>query len=49
MQALDALNARFGRGTITFGTTGREKQAWGMKREFHSPRYTTQWGEVLRV
>ena len=49
MQAIDALNGRFGRGTVTFGSTGREKQVWGMRREFHSPRYTTQWAELLRI
>ncbi len=42
MQALDALNPWFGRGTAVYGVTGREKQAWSMKREFHSPRYTTR-------
>ena len=41
MQALDALDRRCGRGMVTFGATGRERQGWGMKREFHSPRHTT--------
>ena len=49
MKALDALNARFGRGTVVYGLGGRDRQPWNMKRDFHSPRYTTQWGEVLRV
>ena len=48
MQALDALNARFGRGTVGFGTAG-ERQPWGLRREFISPRYTTVWDELLRV
>jgi DNA polymerase V len=48
MQALDALNARFGRGTVAIGVAG-QKQGWTLRREFHSPRYTTHWGELLRV
>ncbi len=49
MQALDALNKRFGRGTVTFGATGRERPGWRIKREFDSPRYTAQWAELLCV
>ncbi len=48
MKALDALNARFGRGTVAFGTA-RKRQPWGLRREFISPRYTTVWDELLRV
>ena len=47
--AIDALNARFGRGTVAFGTAG-ERQTWGLRRrEFISPRFTTVWNELLRV
>jgi hypothetical protein len=48
MRAIDPLNARFGRGTIGFGTAG-ERQAWSLRREFASPRFTTDWHELLRV
>jgi DNA polymerase V len=48
MAAIDALNARYGRGAVAFGTAG-ERQAWGLRREFISPRYTTVWDELLRV
>jgi DNA polymerase V len=48
MRAIDALNGRYGRGTVGFGTAG-ERQAWGLRREFISPRYTTMWDELLRV
>ena len=48
MAALDALNARYGRGTIAFGTAG-ERQRWALRREFISPRYTTVWDDLLRV
>jgi hypothetical protein len=48
MRSVDQLNARFGRGTIGFGTVG-ERQVWGLRREFISPRYTKDWNELLRV
>jgi DNA polymerase V len=48
MRAIDQLNVRSGRGTIGFGTAG-ERQAWNLRREFISPRYTTDWNELLRV
>jgi len=46
MRALDALNARYGRGTVTIGTAG-QRHGWALRREFSSPRYTTEWGEPL--
>jgi hypothetical protein len=46
MRALDALNARYGRGTVTIGTAG-QRHGWALRREFSSPRYTTEWGELL--
>jgi DNA polymerase V len=48
MRAIDQLNARFGRGMIGFGTAGK-RHAWSLRREFISPRYTTEWNELLRV
>jgi DNA polymerase V len=48
MKAIDALNTRYGRGTISFGTAG-ERQAWALRREFISPRYSTVWEELLSV
>lgn len=48
MAAIDALNRRYGRGTVAFGTSG-EAQGWTLRREFISPRYTTVWNELLRV
>jgi DNA polymerase V len=48
MCAIDQLNARFGRGTVGFGTAG-ERHGWKLRREFISPRYTTEWNELLRV
>ena len=48
MQALDALNAKFGRGTVTFASMGR-KPGWKLRTDFISPRYTTAWEDLLSV
>lgn len=48
MRAVDLLNREHGRGTISYATAGRT-QAWKLRSEFHSLRFTTRWGELLRV
>lgn len=44
--AADAINARFGRGTVFFASEGA-KRPWQMKRAMLSGRPTTQWNEIL--
>ena len=46
LRAIDSLNRRFGRDTVTYGATGT-RRAWKLRREFASPRYTTAWDELL--
>jgi DNA polymerase V len=48
MKALDSLNAYYGRGTLTYASSGR-RQAWKLRRDHISPRYTTCWEEILAV
>ena len=48
MRALDALNARFGRGTVTYASMGRQP-GWKLRTDFISPRYTTVWDDLLTV
>ena len=48
MSAIDALNGRYGRGAVGFGSVG-DRQVWSLRRGFISPRYTTVWEELLRV
>ena len=48
MTALDALNLRYGRGTVLLassGLAGRER-AWEMKQARLTPGYTTCWAEM---
>lgn len=46
MQAVDRLNAKYGRDTVTFAATG-SRQGWQLRSQFHSPRYTTSWNDLL--
>lgn len=48
MQALDALNRKFGRGTVTYASMGR-KPGWKLRTEFISRRYTTRWDDLLSI
>lgn len=43
---MDNLNSRYGRGTVRLAAEGYEK-AWKMKQEFLSPKYTTQWKDIV--
>jgi DNA polymerase V len=45
MQALDGLNARYGRGAVKVSTQGAYT-GWQMKQERKSPNYTTSWADV---
>jgi DNA polymerase V len=53
MRAFDTINTRYGRGTVKLACglkkTSNEKAAslpWEMKRDFLSPRYTTNIREI---
>jgi DNA polymerase V len=48
MTAMDAINGRYGKGTVHVGATGiaDHRRGWGMKQERRTPRYTTRWDEM---
>lgn len=48
MRAVDALNRRYGRDTVTFAASGLRRR-WKLRTDFISPRYTTSWDELLQV
>ena len=48
MRTVDALNGRYGRDTVGFGVTGQPR-VWTLRSDMLSPRYTTEWEELLRV
>lgn len=48
MATVDKLNRELGRGTIQLGVP-RQHNAWTLRSERRTPRYTTQWRELLKV
>jgi len=48
MQALDHINQRFGGETVHMGAR-LKTSGWHMKQNRRSPRYTTNWSELLNI
>lgn len=48
MTVVDQINAQFGRDTVRIAASGLERP-WGMRQANRSPRYTTQWDELVQV
>ncbi len=48
MQALDCVNGHYAADTLRYAATGLHRP-WKTKFEKRSPRYTTNWNELLRV
>jgi DNA polymerase V len=48
MAVIDSLNRRYGNGTIRFTSEGM-RQDWKMRTDMRSPRFTTNWDELLVV
>jgi len=48
-KTMDAINRRYGADSIVIAASGIKHQDWGMSRRYQSPRYTTQWNELLQV
>ena len=48
MISVDALNGRYGKGTVHIGSTGASNKArtWGMKQLRRTPQYTARWEDV---
>lgn len=49
MAALDAINSKHGRGTVSFGLVPNTRKKWSMNRNKLSPSYTTVIGSILKV
>lgn len=47
MSAVDAVNRRFGRGTLSAGSVGRQQgEAWHSRFDRRTPCYTTRWEDI---
>jgi DNA polymerase V len=51
MLALDAMNQRFGKGTLHMASAGTagDRRVWTMKQERRTPQYTTRFNDILAV
>lgn len=45
LQALDAINEQYGKGTVRYAAEDLS-QAWQPRQQLRSPRYTTNWDEL---
>ena len=48
MNAIDAINSKYGRGSVGLGLAGKD-QSWRMRRENLSPSFTTKWGDLAKA
>lgn len=48
MSALDAINKRYGRGTMKMASAGLDgdRRLWSMRQERRTPAYTTNWADI---
>lgn len=51
MIAFDAINDRFGRGSVKLASTGLSGEArrWSMRQRLRTPDYTTRWADLPRA
>jgi len=48
-QVVDRLNLKFGKSKVSSALVGTRIKEWELIKEERSPRYTTQWNEMLRI
>ena len=49
MNVFDRINQKYGKSTLFSGLVGTRVKEWELIKEDRSPRYTTQWDEILNV
>ncbi|MCB7480674.1 Y-family DNA polymerase [Christiangramia sediminis] len=49
MKIFDSINNKYGKSTLASATTGSRKEEWELIKKQRSPRYTTQWQELLKI
>ncbi|QTE21714.1 Y-family DNA polymerase [Polaribacter cellanae] len=48
-KVIDALNSKFGKNKVKLATVGNREKDWALIKEHRSPRFTTQWSELLTI
>ncbi|MBD3903334.1 Y-family DNA polymerase [Chryseobacterium sp. Ch-15] len=46
---IDTLNNKFGKNKVKVATVGNREKEWALIKEHRSPRYTTNWDELLTI
>ena len=46
---IDNLNSKFGKNKVKVATVGNREKEWALIKEHRSPRFTTQWDELLTI
>ena len=46
---MDMMNSKFGKNKIKLATIGNRENKWALIKEHRSPRFTTQWDELLTI
>ena len=49
MNVFDMMNRKYGKSTLFSGLVGTRIKEWELTKKDRSPRYTTQWNELLTV
>ncbi len=49
VNVFDMMNRKYGKSTLFSGLVGTRVKEWELIKEDRSPRYTTQWNELLTV
>ncbi|WP_028375736.1 Y-family DNA polymerase [Leeuwenhoekiella sp. MAR_2009_132] len=49
MRTVDKLNEKYGKSTVNSGLVGNRQKQWELIKKDRSPRYTTQWSELLTI
>ena len=48
-KAMDLLNSKYGKNKVKLATVGNRQKEWELVKEHRSPRFTTQWQELLTI
>lgn len=48
-KVIDKLNSKFGKNKLKLATVGNRENQWALIKEHRSPRYTTQWDELMTI
>ncbi|UAB80372.1 Y-family DNA polymerase [Marixanthomonas sp. SCSIO 43207] len=49
IKTFDKINKKYGKSTVASAMTGTRKEEWELIKKERSPRYTTQWKELLKI